>query len=91
MNQYSSVTIDIVLSGLANALGCRIILLKKIENDYCVECNDHVINPLRELFTPKFTVKLLCRRNIIIFWLRNPLFKGIYWISSKFLHYLRDA
>ena len=33
MNQYSSGTIDVVLSALANALRCTIILLKKRRND----------------------------------------------------------
>lgn len=39
MNQYSSGTIEVVLTAHANALRCRIILLKKRENDYYVACN----------------------------------------------------
>ena len=60
MNQYSSGTIDVVLSTLANALRCTIILLKKRGNDCYVERNDRVISLACELITPNFTIKLLC-------------------------------
>ena len=84
MNQYSSGTIDVVLSALANALRCRIILLKKRENDYYVQCNDQVINPTREIITPKFTIKLLWAREHYDALVEAPSFTGMYWISSKF-------
>ena len=58
-NRYSSGTTDIVLSALANALRCRILLLKKNGSDYHIECDHHIITPQRELITPKFTIKLL--------------------------------
>ena len=84
MYQYSSGTIDVVLSALANALRSRIILLKKRENDYYVECNDHVINPTRELITPNFTIKLHWAGEHYYALVEVPSFTGIYWVSSKF-------
>lgn len=45
MKRYSSETVDIVLSALANALRCRILILKKRESNYYIECSDHIINP----------------------------------------------
>ena len=83
-NQYSSGTIDVVLSAFGNALRCRIILLKKRENDYYVECNDHVINPTRELITPNFTIKLHWAGEHYYALVEVPSFTGIYWVSSKF-------
>ena len=89
MNQYSSGTIDVVLSALANALRCRIILLKKRENDYYVQCNDQVINPTREIITPKFTIKLLWAREHYDALVEAPSFTGRYVLDFlEILNYL---
>ena len=78
MNQYSSGTIDVVLSALANALKCRIILVKKRKNDYYVKCNDHVINLTHESITPKFTIKLFWAGEHYDALVEELSFEGIY-------------
>ena len=57
-NQYSTTTIDLLVSALSNVLRCRMLLLKIRENEYFVECSDHIISPQREMVLPKFTIKL---------------------------------
>ena len=79
MNQHSSGAIDLVLSALGNAARFRIILLKKRENDCYIKYNNHIINPTRELITPKFTIKLLWAQEHYYALVEEPSFTG-YWI-----------
>ena len=81
-NQYSSGTIDVVLSALANALRCIIILLKKRENGYYVEFNDHVINSTQS--RQSLPSSSFGPGNITMFWLRNPLLQVFIGFTRNF-------
>ena len=57
--KYSSSTIDLVITAIANALGCKILLLQEKQTGYQLKCNDHVILPMRDPQKPQFTIRLL--------------------------------
>ena len=59
--KYSSSTIDLVITAIANALCCKILLLQEKETGYQLECSDHVILPMRDPQKPLFTIRLLWR------------------------------
>ena len=59
--KYSSSAIDLVITAIANALCCKILLLQEKETGYQLECSDHVILPMRDPQKPLFTIRLLWR------------------------------
>ena len=56
--KYSS-TIHLVITAIAKALCRKILLLQENETGYQLECNDHVILPMRDPEKPQFTIRLL--------------------------------
>ena len=57
--KYSSSTIDLVITAIANALCCKILLLQEKETGYQLECSDHVKSPMWDPQKPLFTIRLL--------------------------------
>ena len=57
--KFSSSTIDLVITAIGNALSCKILLLQEKETGYQLECNDHVILPMRDPQKPQCTIRFL--------------------------------
>ena len=57
--KHSSSTTDLVITAIANALCCKVLLLQEKKTGYQLERNDHVILPMRDPQKLQFIIRLL--------------------------------